>query len=317
MRFTTIAQLALAAAPALVSADTGSLGFALGAKTAGGSCKGPSDYAADLDFLHKQTGTTIVRGYSATSCNEDGSCCNFAANILPVAREKGFQVIIGIWPDDPVSLQKEKDALTTLVPQFKDVIYAVTVGSESLYRRALTGEQLNNIIGDVKSLIGSDIKVGSADSWNNYTDFAASPLYGDNGHATILLVNAFPYWQGQEISNASRTLFDDLGQAFDLIQSKKPDMEIWVGETGWPSAGTDYHAAKSGLDNAHQFWQEGICSLLTWGFNTFAFEAFDESWKPITKGLDGTEADETNWGVFKADYSIKYDLECPAASDSE
>ncbi|KAI9708988.1 MAG: hypothetical protein M1812_007801 [Candelaria pacifica] len=309
MRFTTVAQLALAAAPALVSAQSGSLGFALGAKVDNGNCKGPSDYAADLDYLKAQTNTTIVRGYSATACDENGvNCCNFAANILPVARDKGFQVIIGIWPDDPVSLQKEKDALKDIVPQFKDVIYAVTVGSESLYRRALTGEQLNSIIGDVRTLIGSDMKVGSADSWNNYTDGAASPLYGDHGNANILLVNAFPYWQGQEISNASHTLLDDLGQAFGLIQSSKPDMEIWVGETGWPSAGTDYEAAAASVNNAQQFWKEGICELLTWGINTFAFEAFDESWKPVSTGLDGSVADERNWGVFTAGRSTKYDI---------
>ncbi len=98
MRFTSIAQLALAAAPALVSAESGRLGFALGAKLDDGRCKESSDYAADLAHLKEATGTNIVRGYSATSCDENGiNCCDFAARILPVANTTGFKVVLGIW----------------------------------------------------------------------------------------------------------------------------------------------------------------------------------------------------------------------------
>ena len=54
------------------------------------------------------------------------------------------------------------------------------------------------------------------------------------------LVNAFGYWQGQKISNATATYFDDVMQAFTRIQSisgsdTKP--ELWTGETGWPTDG--------------------------------------------------------------------------------
>lgn len=54
------------------------------------------------------------------------------------------------------------------------------------------------------------------------------------------LVNAFGYWQSQDISNASATYLDDLQQAIGHIQSiskstTKP--KIWNGETGWPTDG--------------------------------------------------------------------------------
>ena len=57
----------------------------------------------------------------------------------------------------------------------------------------------------------------------------------------IRLVNAFGYWQGQEISNASATYLDDLQQAFGVIQSvagSTDKIELWNGETGWPTTGT-------------------------------------------------------------------------------
>jgi len=52
----------------------------------------------------------------------------------------------------------------------------------------------------------------------------------------VRLCNAFSYWQGQMIANATASFFDDIMQAFGHIQtvagsaSKTP--ELWVGETG-------------------------------------------------------------------------------------
>ena len=56
----------------------------------------------------------------------------------------------------------------------------------------------------------------------------------------IRLINAFGFWQGQEISNATATFFDDIMQSFGHIQSlsgSDTEPELWVGETGWPTTG--------------------------------------------------------------------------------
>lgn len=63
----------------------GTLGFALGTKKPDGSCKVQSDYEDDFDAIKRETGATLVRGYSASDCD-----C--AQNILPAAKAKGFQV---------------------------------------------------------------------------------------------------------------------------------------------------------------------------------------------------------------------------------
>jgi glucan 1,3-beta-glucosidase len=63
------------------------------------------------------------------------------------------------------------------------------------------------------------------------------------GKPDILLVNAFGFWQGEEIGNATHTYFDDLMQAYTHIQSvagSTTSIELWNGETGWPSDGM-YH----------------------------------------------------------------------------
>lgn len=77
-------SLVLAAAPVL-TLERGTLGFALGTKNPDGSCKVQSDYEDDFDAIKRETGATLMRGYSASDCD-----C--AKNILPAAKAKGFKV---------------------------------------------------------------------------------------------------------------------------------------------------------------------------------------------------------------------------------
>jgi exo-beta-1,3-glucanase (GH17 family) len=100
MRFQTVAALALALTPA-VSAAAGRLGFALGTKKADGSCKTTADYAADFDAISGASSAKVVRGYAASDCD-----C--AKNILPAAKSKGFQVVLGIWCVAKISLSSWK-----------------------------------------------------------------------------------------------------------------------------------------------------------------------------------------------------------------
>lgn len=117
MRFSTLASVALAAAPALVAAD-GTLGFALGTKNGDGTCKDQAAYESDFDAISAASGSKLVRGYSASDCN-----C--AQSILPAAAAKGFTVVLGIWYA-PLSLKPSEspnyhillflDADTDLLP---------------------------------------------------------------------------------------------------------------------------------------------------------------------------------------------------------
>jgi glucan 1,3-beta-glucosidase len=89
MQLSTIATLVVALIPA-ISAAAGNLGFALGTKKADGTCKSTTDYEADFDAISGASAAKVVRGYAASDCD-----C--AKNILPAAKGKGFQVVLGIW----------------------------------------------------------------------------------------------------------------------------------------------------------------------------------------------------------------------------
>lgn len=87
MRVSSFISIGLAAAPAVVSA-AGSLGYALGAKKADGSCKSTTDYESDFDAL--KGSTSLVRIYAASQCNT-------SAEIIPAAKSKSFKVMLGVW----------------------------------------------------------------------------------------------------------------------------------------------------------------------------------------------------------------------------
>ncbi|KAK1023378.1 glycoside hydrolase 3 protein, partial [Friedmanniomyces endolithicus] len=287
MRTTAIlGTLAVAAAPTL--AQKCNLGFALGTKKADGSCKYTQDYEDDFSAIQTASGSTLVRGYAASDCN-----C--AQQILPAAKNKGFKVILGIWPDTDASYAADKAAIQTYANQYADQVYAVTVGSETLYRGNFTGEQLLEKINDVKSILPSSVKIGTADSWNKYADGTADALI-KSGNVDILLANAFSYWQGKEVgAGATYTYFDDVQQALGHVQSLSGSMdkiEFWNGETGWPTdGGTNYGPATASTSLASEFYSQAVCGMLDWGVNVFYFEAFDEPWKPSSVGDNGNAED--------------------------
>ncbi|KAI6083775.1 glycoside hydrolase family 17 protein [Hypoxylon rubiginosum] len=304
MRFSTIVSAAVAAGPIVASA-AGTMGFALGNKKSDGTCKEADDYEADFAAIGKETSAKVVRIYAASDCD-------VASLILPAAKSAGFKVVLGIWPDTDESFQADKKAVVDYAPQYKDQVYAITVGSESLYRGNFTGEELATKIQDVRSAVGKGFKVGTADSWNKYADGTADAVI-TSGAADILLCNAFSYWQGQVLSNATGSFYDDIYQAFGHIQEKAGStdkIELWVGETGWPTDGDMYQHAQPGLEEASTFYSQAVCGMVDWGFNVFFFEAFDEEWKPHAVGEDGSVADETSWGAMKADRTAKYNLKC-------
>lgn len=303
MHLSNVLPFLLAAAPAAVSAR-GTLGFSLGDKNPDGTCKSTSDYEADFDVLKPLS--TLVRTYSASECYT-------AQNIIPAAKAKGFKVVLAVWPDTDESFNKDIDALKTCVPGNEDVIEAITVGSEALYRGNLNGQQLLSKIQQTQKIFPK-VTIGTADSWNKFADGTADPII--QGGVTYLLANGFAYWQGKAVDDSYSTYFDDMAQTIAHVQQIAGDnaanIRVINGETGWPTdGGTDYSVAKAGTANAEKYYQNGVCGLLAWGVDVFYFEAFDEAWKPNSVGDNGQAMDEKHWGMFTADRQPKFNMTCP------
>lgn len=286
----------------------GDLGFNLGVKDNAGNCKTALEYASDFARLKPYTNT--VKVYAVSDCN--------TLQVLgPAAEAAGFQVIFGIWPTDDAHFQAEKLALQQYLPTIsKGTVKVFTVGSEALYRGDLSAQQLASDIGLVKLLLKGisdkngelygSVPVGTVDLWNVLVDGGSLPAIQASD---FVFANAFSYWQGQTMQNASYSFFDDIMQALQTIQTAKgsTDIDFWVGETGWPTEGTSFEALQPLVANAELFWKEAVCAIRAWGINVCVFEAFDEAWKPNTSGTSDVEK---HWGVFDANGSLKYPLTC-------
>ncbi|TDZ17994.1 Glucan 1,3-beta-glucosidase [Colletotrichum orbiculare MAFF 240422] len=199
MRISTVVTAVLACAPGLASA---ALGFALGAKQPDGQCKLQADYEADFRAIREASESNIVRIYAADQCNT-------AKEVLPAAKKEDFKVVLGIWADTDESYAADKAAVVRHSPGFEDQVYAVTVGSESLYRGNFTGPELADKLKDMKKAT-PHFKVGTADTWNKFNDGTADAVIRQ---ADILLANAFSFWQGQAAGNASSYFLDNIAQA--------------------------------------------------------------------------------------------------------
>lgn len=78
-------------------------------------------------------------------------------------------------PDTKDSFNVDTQALKKAVPGNEDVIEAITVGSESLYRDTFTGPELLEKIQQVEKMFPK-VRVGTADSWNKFADGTADAL---------------------------------------------------------------------------------------------------------------------------------------------
>ncbi|CAK9441161.1 uncharacterized protein LODBEIA_P50300 [Lodderomyces beijingensis] len=300
--------LATLAASLATAQAIGGLAFNLGVKDNAGNCKTVQEFESDLELL-KGT-TNIIKTYAVSDCNT-------LQNLGPAAEAEGFQIMLGIWPNDDAHFQAEKNALQQFLPQISTAtIKTFLVGSEALYRNDLTATQLASKIDEIKSLVSNikdkngnsygAIPVGTVDSWNVLVDGGSKPAIQE---ADVVYANAFSYWQGQTNQNASYSFFDDIMQALQTIQGIKgtTDIDFWVGETGWPTGGENFEASVPSVENAKNFWQNAICAMRAWGVNVAVFEAIDEAWKPDSSGIGGVEK---HWGVWDANSNLKYPINC-------
>ena len=95
------------------------------------------------------------------------------------------------------ALDADVEEFHTYAKQYESTVYAVTVGSESLYRyyhetdghtTGLSNEELNSAINNYTAKMADiDVKfpVGTADSWNVYNDGTADVVI-QNTNVTIL-----------------------------------------------------------------------------------------------------------------------------------
>jgi glucan endo-1,3-beta-D-glucosidase/glucan 1,3-beta-glucosidase len=302
MKFSTSAWLSSLIALASLSTNVYSFGINIGHTRRDGSCKVTADWKGDfLAVKSWPTPFTVVKLFSTSDCQA-------LDQAVPAAIEAGVKLWVGIWNVPSQKFAVEKDAVVNAFKKYPQVdkwLAGFNVGSESFYRKELTGPTLATQIYDVRGMIkaikppnvSATFPVGTADTWTSWVN----PGFADVIKASdVCLMNAFPYWQATPIQGALAKLQEAIQNTRNAIGNKP----FVLGETGWSSAGANFGPAVPSPANQQAFWKSAGCWLKKQPFQWFWFSAFNEPHRDSEV--------ERNFGIAKAiDRSLKINLTCP------
>ncbi|KAJ1921344.1 glycoside hydrolase 3 protein [Mycoemilia scoparia] len=257
-----------------------------------GTCPNVDQVKGDLEKL--QDHTKRLRIYSAKDCNQ-------GEPVLRAMENTDWKLTLGLWVGkgrDAFDADKKELARLAKVFDFKKQVEAVVVGSEALYRKDCTQEELLKYIGEVRETLKSvgleDLPVTAAETWPYY-----SPELIDA--VDFIFVHVFPFWEGKKIEDAQKTIYDHIYDLQKIAKKKK----IVVGETGWPTNGGNYGDAVPNVKNLQTYLQDFVCRANDEKLDYFWFSAIDEGWKPTTNA----SSVEAHWGLLDSKYKPKISQE--------
>lgn len=205
------------------------------------------------------------------------------------ARSLGMSVAGGcdIWTD----LQRNAAEVAALTQQAADRrVDMAVVGDEVLLCGALPEQQLIAYIQQVRA---AGVPAGTSDAWDVWLEHPALVAACD-----VILVNAYPYWEGVGIDGAAA----HLAECYGRVKAVSGGKQVIV-ETGWPSAGQVVGDAVPSPSNSARYLAETTAWARSEGVPYFYFEAFDEPWKASREGPCGS-----NWGLWDCNGSLKPDV---------
>lgn len=293
----------LAAGLLLLTAQASALtykGFSLGANRADGACKYTADWKKDFQTIKSwNKGFNAVRLYACSDCNTLGKA-------VPAAKATGIKILVGVWATDDAHFGREKAALLSAIKAHgTDWIAAISVGSEDLYRKDISPQKLATQIYDVRGMVrqyNKNLRVGHTDTWTAWVDGANDVV---TKASDIAISNGFPYWQGVNIKDALRlkTFQNSYWDVKRRVNQVHPGIEIWVGETGWPTKGANYKGAAATTAALQSYYNNVGCWL--WkqtSASAFWFTAFDA---PLA-----TPEVEKHFGIADSNRKLKFGLTC-------
>lgn len=212
---------------------------------------------------------------------------------VPQAAEKiGLKVLLGAWIGW-VSAQNELELNTAikLANQFPQTVTGLVVGNEVMLRGEQTKQAMASYLHRAKA--ATKVPVTYADVWEYWIRYRSLESSVD-----FVTVHVLPYWEDtpQPVDNAMHhvnVVMDKLAQTFH-----KP---IFIGETGWPSAGRHRNDSIPSTVNQAQYLREFLGRAHEAGWNYNLIEAVDQPWKRELEGAVGGY-----WGLYDTALQPKF-----------
>ncbi len=253
-----------------------------------------SSYPTEAD-TRAQIAIDMKQLSARTHCVRTYSVMNGLDEVPVVARKLGMKVLLGIWigRSDEVN-ELELQHGIEVANANRDVIEAIIVGNEVLLRREQDAPALAAMMQRVHA--ATNLPITYADVW----DFWIKNPSLENS-ASFITIHILPYWDDIPISIDHA--MEHVDEIYKKIQNTFPGKQIYVGETGWPSAGRQREGAVPSLVNEARFTREFIAFAAARSLPNNFIEAYDQPWK---KALEGTVGGY--WGLYDADGNEKFPL---------
>ncbi|KAH8728606.1 glycoside hydrolase superfamily [Phaeosphaeriaceae sp. PMI808] len=291
------------------------MGFNAGATDDTGKVKTQADFEKEFKTAKSLQGApgnfTAIRLYSNIQSGTEST--PIAA--FPAAIATNTKLLLGIWASGSDNVDKELSTLQAAIKQYgsklTDLVIAISVGSEDLYRVSEPGirnkagvgnnaEMIVKFIKDTRSKLANTAlaktPVTHVDTWTAWVNSSNKAVI-DN--IDFVAVNAFPFYESEhdnKIANAASLLSSALSATEGVAQGKP----VWITETGWAYKGPAFGAADATLDNAGKYWKEVGCAL---------FGKKNVFWYTLR---DANPANEVKFAITdNLSTKARFDLSCP------
>ena len=249
----------------------------------------PRQIEEDLSRL--KTETDCVRTYAVNQGLDQ---------VVPIAEKLGLKVLLGLWigieaKDNEIQIARGIE----LAKAHPATIKGIIVGNEVLLRREQTAATLEGLLKRVKAETG--LPVTYADVWEFWL---RHPELADD--VDFVTIHILPYWEDDPVPAGDGVIHIDA--ILHMVQAEMPGKTIYIGETGYPSAGKQRERADPGLVEQAGFIRGFLAYAHDHGLDYNVIEAFDQPWK---RALEGTVGGY--WGVFDEDRISKFPLTGPVA----
>lgn len=263
MRFTSILTVALSfaglmeALPIENRGISGLNGVTFTARHSDGSCQTAADIQNSVKLM-KAAGIKSIRTYSQE--------CNQLPNIINAIKSNGggMSVLAAVWIDGSNNDDTEIATLkSNLAKVDNSLIEGILVGNEVLFNNLMASSALVQKLVAVKA-ISNGVKVGSAEVDSTYTkDLVAA--------SDIVCANIHPFFSHVDIDSALSNVQTRYANFKKVAGSK----QVYITETGWPSAGTANGNSVPSVANMEKYAAEISTTSLPYYF----FEWADSNWK--------------------------------------
>lgn len=185
--------------------------------------------------------------------------------------------------------QKELENIILYANEFKEIVYAVSAGNESVPEWNENLVSPGRILYFVKELKkNTDLPVTYCDNIHYWQE----ELKEVEKEVDFISVHLYPFWEGKNVPES----IDSVISGYNYIKSLYPNKEIVITETGWATKSNHSHSQS---DIANESNQKTFNSVIgKWSermkITCFFFEAFDEPWK----GSSDPFEPEKHWGYY-------------------